>query len=117
MIERKLLKDILKERGIQQKVIAEALGIDRINISRYNDLLDRKVSEVLIISKTIGVPFSELIGIDNMDMKNIDQFIIKYPDNPNRNQSALIESMKETIEALKKTISAKDELIESLKRK
>lgn len=117
MKEGQSLRKLLAKNGIQQKVVSEALGLERINIGRYDDLSERRVSEVIAISKATGINFSELIGMYDSDMKAIDSFIIKYPERVKEENSAVVESLKETIEALKEVIKSKDELIEILKNR
>lgn len=75
------LRDILKRHKIKHSVITEALGINRINISRYDNLMDRPVKEVVLISKATGIKFSELIGINDKDTKVIDTFLSKLAKN------------------------------------
>lgn len=72
-----ILRDILKKHKIQQSVVAKALGLQRVNINRYDNMIERSVKEVILISKATGIPFSELIGIDSKDIKNVDRFLKK----------------------------------------
>lgn len=75
------LRDILKRHRVKQTDVAQALGLNRINIDRYDDLTERSVKEVLIISKATGIKFSELIGIDDKDTRAIDRFLKKLAQN------------------------------------
>lgn len=59
----KTLREILKERGIGQKIVADALGIHVNVIARYDDLSKRSLDEVLKISESTGIPLEELIGV------------------------------------------------------
>lgn len=65
----KTLRTILKEKGINQKVVADALGVDITTMRRYDDLSRRSVEEVSKISEATGISFSELIGTDMPGVK------------------------------------------------
>ena len=109
------LRDLLKKYNIQHKVIADALGMNRINIDRYDNLYERTVNEVMLISKATGISISELLGLNDQEIKRIDK--LKFPDSPKEKDKDLITSLKKTIEAKEETIKAKNELIEMLKNK
>lgn len=112
-----MLKQLLKKYNIPHKIIAEALGLNRINIDRYDDLMERSVNEVMLISKATGISFSELLGISDPETKKVDKLIIKYPESPDKKNEVLIESMKQTINALENALKTKEEIIEILKNK
>lgn len=59
----KTLRAILKEKGVNQKIVADALGVDITSIRRYDDLPKRSVEEVLKISEATGIDFTELTGV------------------------------------------------------
>lgn len=109
------LRDILRKYNIQHKVIADALGMNRINIDRYDNLYERTVNEVMLISKATGISISELLDLDDQEMKRIDK--LKFPDSPREKENKLVASLQNTIEAQEETIKAKNELIEMLKNK
>lgn len=60
--EMRALRIILKEKGISQNVVADALGIDVSALRRYDDLSKRSLSEVLKIQEATGIPMDELTG-------------------------------------------------------
>lgn len=109
------LRDILRKHNIQHKVIADALGINRINIDRYDNLYERTVNEVMLISKATGISISELLELEGKEIKRIDK--LKFPDSPMEKNIDLIKSLKKTIEVQEEIIKAKNELIEILKNK
>lgn len=55
------LRQIIKNQGVTNKVVADALGIESTNIGRYDDLSKRKLSELITISKSLNMSLSELI--------------------------------------------------------
>ncbi|MFT4168194.1 MAG: S24 family peptidase [Dysgonomonas sp.] len=56
----KTLRAILKEKGINQKIVADALGIDITSIRRYDNLSKRSLEDILTIQKATGISFEEL---------------------------------------------------------
>lgn len=80
------LREILKRHGIKQAVVFEALGRERINLDRFDDLMERSVKEVMLISKATGIRFSELIGINDKETRSIDRFIKKLAQNEKREE-------------------------------
>lgn len=56
------LREILKEKGIAQSIVAEALGILPNNLKRYDDLSKRSIDELNTISNVTQLRLSELIG-------------------------------------------------------
>ena len=58
----KTLREILKEKGISQKIVADALNVDVSTLRRYDDLSKRSVEEVLVIEEATGIPFEMLTG-------------------------------------------------------
>lgn len=65
------LREILKEKGIAQSIVAEALGILPNNLKRYDDLSKRSIEELNTISNATQLRLSELIG-EYMD-SNIEE--------------------------------------------
>lgn len=61
---RQTLREILKDRGIPQSVVADALGISQPNIVRYDDLRKRSIYELEKISESTGITISDLIGVE-----------------------------------------------------
>ncbi len=45
------LGQIIRNQGVTNKVIADALGIESTNIGRYDDLSKRRLSELIITTK------------------------------------------------------------------
>lgn len=64
MICNKKLRELLKERGIPQTVVADALSIKPNNLARYDDLQKRSIEDIAIISRATGIDISDLIGVD-----------------------------------------------------
>lgn len=58
----KTLRDLLKEKGITQTVVADALGVLPGNLKRYDILRDRSINEIITISKATGISIHELLG-------------------------------------------------------
>lgn len=79
------LREILKRHGIKQTVVFEALGRERLNLDRYDDMMERSVKEVMLISKATGISFSELIGIDDREMNKIDKLLKKLSKTEKKN--------------------------------
>ncbi len=77
------LRSLLKKYGIRQSVVFEALGRERLNLDRYDDLMERSVKEVMLISKATGISFSELIGIEDKDINKIDKLLKKLSKTTN----------------------------------
>ena len=55
------LRQIIRNQGITNKVIADALGIESTNIGRYDDLSKRRLSELIIISKALDMSLGDLV--------------------------------------------------------
>ena len=68
------LRQIIKNQGVTNKVVADALGIESTNIGRYDDLSKRKLSELITISKSLNMSLSELIQqsvIDDVELEEV----------------------------------------------
>jgi hypothetical protein len=89
------LREILREKNVPVKVVADALGIHPNNIARYDDLMRRSVDEVMTISKATGIDLSELIGVS-----------IAKPEEPLTVERlfSVIESQQRAIEKLSNNI-------------
>ena len=90
------LRELLKEKGIDYKVVSDALGIHPNNMPRYDDLMKRSVEEVMIISKATNIDLSELIGISLPRQSEVPTPIT------NERLFSVIESQQRTIENLSK---------------
>ncbi|MCS2371787.1 hypothetical protein NXV03_18315 [Phocaeicola vulgatus] len=55
------LRQIIRNQGVTNKVIADALGIESTNIGRYDDLSKRRLSELIIISKALDMSLGDLV--------------------------------------------------------
>lgn len=61
----KNLKYLRTTRKISQQQLADKLKIDRSTISRWeSDDIDPTVSNVISIANLLGIPVSDLVGID-----------------------------------------------------
>lgn len=76
------LREILKERGIQIKVVADALGVHPNNISRYDDLTKRTIEDVIKISNATQISISNLIGDSIGENQQIN--MIHMPKSPEK---------------------------------
>ena len=57
------LRQIIKNKGVTNKVVADALGVAETNIVRYDDLSKRKLSDLITISKALNMDLGELVQI------------------------------------------------------
>ena len=57
------LRQIIKDKGVTNKTVADALGIAETNIVRYDDLSKRKLSDLITIAKALNMGLGELIQI------------------------------------------------------
>lgn len=70
------LRQIIKNQGVTNKVVADALGIESTNIGRYDDLSKRKISELITISKSLNMSLSELIQQSVSDDVELEEVTI-----------------------------------------
>ena len=70
------LIQIIKNQGVTNKVVADALGIESTNIGRYDDLSKRKLSELITISKSLNMSLSELIQQSVSDDVELEEVTI-----------------------------------------
>ena len=70
------LRQIIKNQGVTNKVVADALGIESTNIGRYDDLSKRKLSELITISKSLNMSLSELIQQSVSDDVELEELTI-----------------------------------------
>ena len=70
------LRQIIKNQGVTNKVVADALGIESTNIGRYDDLSKRKLSELITISKSLNMSLSELIQQSLSDDVELEEVTI-----------------------------------------
>ena len=123
------LRQILEEKNLKQKDLALNTGIPQSNINCYltgkrNPKLEsiKRICDFLWVQenwlltgegpKTVkeGKQNSPKAGIDYNDIEQYD------PDSEPKINAEEVEMLKEVIAAHLRTIAAKDELIESLKR-
>ena len=57
------LRQIIKSKGVTNKVVADALGVAETNIVRYDDLSKRKLSDLITISKALNMDLGELVKL------------------------------------------------------
>lgn len=119
----KTLREILKEKGINQSVVSEALGIQQSNLRRYDDLHKRRLDEVLSISEATGIGISELIGMDFPQIQNsVQGHSVKGNHNSVTGNVELGECRSELEKAncrivyLEKQLEKKEEYIDRLLR-
>ena len=70
------LRQIIKNQGVTNKLVADALGIESTNIGRYDDLSKRKLSELITISKSLNMSLSELIQQSVSDDVELEEVTI-----------------------------------------
>ena len=70
------LRQIIKNQGVTNKVVADALGIESTNIGRYDDLSKRRLSELITISKSLNMSLSELIQQSVSDDVELEEVTI-----------------------------------------
>ena len=70
------LRQIIRNQGVTNKVVADALGIESTNIGRYDDLSKRKLSELITISKSLNMSLSELIQQSVSDDVELEEVTI-----------------------------------------
>nr|DAJ08443.1 MAG TPA: putative transcriptional regulator [Caudoviricetes sp.] len=57
------LREIIKEKNLTNRIVADALNISETNIRRYDDLTKRNLDELGIISNALNISLSELIRL------------------------------------------------------
>lgn len=98
------LRELIKNKGLTNKCVSDALNISPTNIQRYDDLSKRNLYELNVISKALDMELSELISmaIDiNIELKSPSPK--KEPTTDTR-LLTLIESQQRTIEKQASTI-------------
>lgn len=104
------LRQIIKNKGLTNKLVTDALGVASTNINRYDDLSKRPFQEIRIIASTIGESVSNLIrmnmGVEVEDSINTITPNMQQSDKPapitNERLLSIIESQQRTIENLSK---------------
>lgn len=97
----KTLREILKEKNIPQSIVSEALGIQPGNLRRYDNLMDRSVNEILIISNSTGIDPFDLIGIS---MPSQPKELSQKPSTEEKAASITPERLLSIIESQQRTI-------------
>jgi phage repressor protein C with HTH and peptisase S24 domain len=70
------LRQILKLKNLDQKIVSDALGTQQSNIKRFDDMKNRSLSEIEIVAKVIDVDVSKLINYLITDDPNLEREII-----------------------------------------
>lgn len=104
------LRQIIKNKGLTNKLVTDALGVASTNIIRYDDLSKRSFREIQIISSAIGVSVSDLIKMNmGIEIENSIDTIApakQQSEEPapitNERLLSIIESQQRTIENLSK---------------
>lgn len=115
------LRELLKEKGIPKKVVADALGVHQNNLPRYDELRKRSIDEVIIISKATGISISDLIGEElelNTSIISKHNYNGEYfPENLNDPPTTLqlIEILKGIVESNKIQAIANDKYADANK--
>lgn len=110
------LRQIIKNKGLTNKVVADALGIAETNIARYDDLSKRKLSDLITISKAINIELGELVQIITGESINCDPSQIKkvftpsFPEKIEEDGNIILYDV-EAAANLKSLLNNKDENI------
>lgn len=108
------LRQIIKNQGVTNKVVADALGIESTNIGRYDDLSKRKLSELITISKSLNMSLSELIQQSVSDDVELEEVTIinkpKYTEKVEENRELYLYDI-EAAANLKSLLVNKDQNI------
>lgn len=108
------LRQIIKNQGVTNKVVADALGIESTNIGRYDDLSKRKLSELITISKSLNMSLSELIQQSVSDDVELEEVTIinrpKYTEKVEENGELYLYDI-EAAANLKSLLANKDQNI------
>lgn len=102
------VKEILKEKGLQQKKVAEKMGISEQNLQSLLKADDIKSGVLENISKASGVSLFEFYGHD----VNIQHGTNTY--NTTANTAEFLQELKEQRESYKDQLREKDEQIKLL---
>lgn len=81
------LREILKEKRISQREVADALGITPNNLPRFDDLTKRSIEEVIKIANIIGITPTELMNL------NCENSIIDIDIKPNSEAQLMEQTM------------------------
>lgn len=106
------LRQIIKNKGLTNKLVTDALGVASTNIMRYDDLSKRSFGEIQIIASAIGESVSNLIrmnmGIEIEDSINTITSVSQETEAPppitNERLLSIIESQQRTIENLSNSL-------------
>ena len=111
------LRQIIKNQGVTNKVVADALGIESTNIGRYDDLSKRKLSELITISKSLNMSLSELIQQSVSDDVELEEVTIinrpKYTEKVEENGELYLYDI-EAAANLKSLLVNKDQSIPNI---
>lgn len=69
------LREIIKEKNLTNRIVADALNISETNIRRYDDLTKRSLDELGVIANAMDISLSELIKLvfDKEDLLLVDE--------------------------------------------
>lgn len=122
----KTLRELIKERGLTNKVVTDALGVHSTNIGRYDDLTKRSIEELKVIADSLSMDISDLLGITihnytdsheisgNIGVYNMGETgNIKSDFKNNSYTQKDIDSLIERVEYLENQIEIKNKTIES----
>lgn len=114
----KTFRDILKEYNIQQNVVSEALGISYRALSHYDNLLNRKVSEVIIIHNVTGIPYNVLLPDTDIELPESNIELKKQPivSADSKQYISIISNQQKTIESQQALIASLVAKIETVQK-
>lgn len=114
----KTFREILKEYNIQQNVVSEALDIHYSALRNYDNLLNRKVSEVIIIHNVTGIPYNELLPDTNIVLPESNIELKKQPviGADSKQYISIINNQQKTIENQQSLIASLIAKIETLQK-
>lgn len=112
----KTFREILKDRNIQQTVVSEALGIHYSALRNYDNLLNRKVSEVITIHNVTGIPYNVLLPDTDIILpeSNIEPKKQHTVSTDSKQYISIISNQQKTIENQQALITSLIAKIETL---
>lgn len=103
-------RELLKKHSFDLKTVSKELDIPYTTLGRYDNLMLRKVKEVIDIHNYTKIPYNELLATTEESLFNeLDKFTHTSITEPDTNDTYLkiIASQQRTIEELSKQLAQK----------